>query len=154
MMNVVNFELSAFFFVVVVFDVVSLLKFVLRQKQVDTMRSAAIEQRSQIDLREAHVIKLTQEKAFANSQLQVERNRCEVLARDLELLKVRAVDAETRNRPRGGGGSGEIGTLGGWWERVKADRTASLYFGVFGIVFLMMLWYFLASRRTSSSEVQ
>jgi len=124
------------------------------------MRSAAIEQRSQVELRDANVIKLTQEKAFANSQLQLERSRCEVLARDLELMCVRAVEAETRSRPRsGGGGAGGVsggggGTLADWWERVKADRTASLYFGVFGIVFLMMLWYFLASRRTSSSEVQ
>lgn len=130
------------------------------QKQVETMRNAAIEQRSQLELRDANVIKLTQEKVFANSQLQVERNRCEVLARDLELMRVRAVDAETRGRPRSGGSGGGSGSGGGgggiadWWERVKADRTMSLYFGVFGIVFLMLLWYFLASRRTSSSEVQ
>jgi chromosome segregation ATPase len=120
------------------------------QKHVDALRGASIELRAQTELRDAALAKLTQEKAFLASQLQVERDRASQLAHELDLQRARAVDAETRRpAPRG---AASAGSLLEWWERVKADRTVSLYFGVFGVVFLMLLWYFLASRKTSGQS--
>lgn len=115
------------------------------QRQVEALRGHSIEQRAQMDLRDASLLKLTQEKAFLHSQLQVERDRASQLAHEVELQRARAVDAEARQRPLEHLHRHRFD----WWERLKADRTVSLYFGAFGVVSLMLLWWYLASRRTS-----
>lgn len=134
--------------------------------QVDAMRAKTLDLRAQLELKESQIAKLTQEKSFlrymcrplnvgspvnklvcrfCSSQLSSERSRCNQLVQEIDGLRARIVDAESRTLLNIQS-SGLMSHFPRWLQQLIADRTTSLYVGVFGVVSLLLMWFYVTTR--------
>lgn len=81
-----------------------------------------------------------------SSQLGGERARCSQLSQELDALRARVVDAESRVLTTFVETNGFMARLPRWLQQLIADRTTSLYIGVIGVVTVALLWLWVSTR--------